>query len=115
MSEDCLFCRIVKGGIPCQKVFDDDRVLAFRDINPQAPVHVLVVPKKHIASLASALETDADLLGHLQLVIAQIAAEISGTDSGYRVVANHGESAGQSVFHLHYHLLAGRRFNWPPG
>ncbi|HEY8450092.1 MAG TPA: histidine triad nucleotide-binding protein [Bacillota bacterium] len=114
MAEDCLFCRIRDGEIPCDKVYEDDHVLAFRDINPQAPVHVLVIPKKHLASVAEFGEDDVELAGRLQLAIRRV-AEREGLADGFRVVANTGARANQTIFHLHYHVLGGRDFTWPPG
>ncbi|MBI4678821.1 MAG: histidine triad nucleotide-binding protein [Elusimicrobia bacterium] len=111
---DCLFCRIVARQTPAQFVYEDDRAAAFKDVNPQAPTHVLIVPKKHISSLAEASDEDAELLGHLQRVACRIALEHSLT-KGFRVVTNNGRGAGQSVDHLHYHLLGGRAMTWPPG
>lgn len=115
MSKDCLFCRIVRGEIPSQKIFENKELFAFKDINPQAPIHVIIIPKKHISSLSETEKGDNALLGNLQLVIPEIAEKLLGKNSSYRVVINCGEEAGQSVFHLHYHLLAGRSFAWPPG
>jgi histidine triad (HIT) family protein len=112
--EGCLFCRIVSGEIPSNKVYEDDQVYAFYDVAPQAPVHFLVVPKKHIASLSEATEEDQALLGHILLVIKDIAAEL-GLDDGYRVVANTGSDGGQTVMHLHFHVLGKRSLIWPPG
>jgi histidine triad (HIT) family protein len=109
--KDCLFCKIVGGQIPSKKVFEDSRVYAFEDINPQAPVHYLVVPKSHVAGMADA--TDAAAVGEVLLAAARIARE-KGL-AHYRLVVNNGEEAGQSVFHLHVHLLSGRRMRWPPG
>ena len=114
MSEDCLFCKISSGKIPADKVYEDDRIIAFRDISPQAPLHVLIVPRKHLATLNDADEQDRDLLGHILLTAKRIAAD-GGVQTGYRVVNNCGASAGQSVFHIHFHLLGGRPFGWPPG
>ena len=111
---DCLFCKIIAGAIPSKKVFEDERAFAFDDINPQAPTHVLIVPKKHVRGLKEAAAEDADLLGHCQLVAAQIARERC-IEEGYRTVFNVGPRAGQSVFHLHLHLLGGRDLRWPPG
>lgn len=108
---DCLFCRIVKGEIPSRKVFDDDATFAFEDISPRAPVHILVVPKRHSARIADA--DDAADLGRLFLAATRIARERNLSD--YRLVVNNGEAAGQSVFHLHVHLLGGRPMSWPPG
>jgi len=115
MNKSCLFCRIVRGEIPSQKVFENNELLAFEDISPQAPIHIIIIPKKHITSLSGAETKDSALLGRLQLVISEIAEKLSGKNSSYRVVNNCGKEAGQSVFHLHYHLLAGRSFGWPPG
>jgi histidine triad (HIT) family protein len=112
---DCLFCRIVAGEIPADMVFQDERSLAFRDINPQAPVHVLVIPREHIESLDDAGQRDEALLGHLLRVAARVANEQGLSDSGYRTIVNTGAGAGQSVFHLHLHVIGGRSLNWPPG
>jgi histidine triad (HIT) family protein len=111
---DCLFCKIVEGEIPSNKVYEDELVYAFHDIDPKAPTHVLVVPKRHIASLDAAGEEDRELLGRLLLTAGRIAREL-GIASGYRVVNNCGAPAGQSVFHVHFHLLGGRAMRWPPG
>ncbi|MHB2026770.1 MAG: histidine triad nucleotide-binding protein [Elusimicrobiota bacterium] len=111
---DCLFCKIVAGSLSTELVFEDGESVAFRDINPQAPTHILIVPKKHLASLADSRDEDAVLLGHLQRVAASLAARL-GLSGGFRLVTNIGRGAGQSVDHLHYHLLAGRSFKWPPG
>jgi histidine triad (HIT) family protein len=112
--KDCLFCRIVSGEIPSKKVLEDERVYAFEDINPQAPTHVLVVPKKHIAGLKEAAGADAEIIGYCHLTAANIARQ-RGIEDGYRTVLNVGPRAGQSVFHLHVHLLGGRNLHWPPG
>ncbi len=112
---DCLFCSIVKGETPADTIYQDERSLAFRDINPQAPVHVLVVPRDHIESLDDASQKDEALLGHLLRVAARVANEQGLSESGYRTVINTGAGAGQSVFHLHVHVLGGRSLNWPPG
>ena len=109
-----IFKRIIDGELPAQIVYEDDRVLAFQDVNPQAPTHILVIPRREIASLDEAAEADADLLGHLLLVAARIAKD-SGLETGYRTVINTGDQAGQTVPHLHVHLLGGRRLDWPPG
>jgi histidine triad (HIT) family protein len=111
---DCIFCRIAAGEIPAKVVESDDRCVAFHDLNPQAPLHLLVIPRRHLASLADADAEDTALLGHL-LVVARGLAKRLGLDDGFRVVINSGEAAGQSVFHLHVHLLGGRRLGWPPG
>jgi histidine triad (HIT) family protein len=113
---DCLFCSIVSGAIPAERLFEDEEAIAFRDINPQAPVHILVVPKKHFKSLAH-MEPTADhaaLLGHLLVVIDQIATS-QKLEKGYRTVVNTGHDGGQTVDHLHLHLLGGRAMGWPPG
>ena len=111
---DCIFCRIIRGEAPAKKVYEDERVFVFEDINPQAPTHVLIIPKKHIVGLKEAQPEDADIIGYLHLVGAQIARQRSIED-GYRTVFNVGPRAGQSVFHLHLHLLGGRALRWPPG
>ena len=110
----CLFCDIVTGQKPSRKVYEDDRAYAFEDTRPQAPTHVLIVPKRHIIDLKSAAATDAEIIGHLHLVAASIARD-RGIEDGYRTVFNVGEKSGQSVFHLHLHLLGGRVLRWPPG
>jgi len=111
---DCLFCKVIKGEIPSSKVFEDDRVYAFNDIHPQAPTHVLVVPKKHIRGLKEASAPDAEIVGYCHIVAAQIARE-RGIENSYRTVLNVGPGSGQSVFHLHVHLIGGRPMSWPPG
>jgi histidine triad (HIT) family protein len=110
---DCLFCRIVRREIPAQIVLEDEQALVFKDVSPQAPVHVLVVPKKHVASLSVSTVADVPLLGHLQRTACRAAAALGVKD--FRLVTNNGREAGQSVEHLHYHLLAGRPMAWPPG
>ena len=111
---DCLFCNIVKGKVPSKKVFEDDRTFAFEDIHPQAPTHVLVIPKKHISGLPDAELSDAELIGHCYLVAARIAHDRKIEDT-LRTVCNVGPRAGQAVFHLHVHVLGGRAMKWPPG
>jgi len=111
---DCIFCRIVAGEIPADVVYSDEKILAFRDINPVAPVHILVIPKKHISSLAELKSDDGELMGQLMQRITQLAKE-NCPNNEYRIVANTGASSGQTVAHLHYHLLGGRQFGWPPG
>ncbi len=113
-SAECLFCRIVAGSIPATVVFENEDVVAFRDVAPQAPTHVLVIPRKNLTRLDAASATDRMLLGTLLLACAEV-ARLEGVAEAYRVVNNCGEAAGQSVFHLHFHLLAGRKLNWPPG
>jgi histidine triad (HIT) family protein len=114
-SEDCLFCKIVAGDIPSSKVYETDEVYAFNDITPQAPTHILIVPRRHIDSMDKASAGDKELLGQLMLTAADIAREKGFADAGYRVVVNTNEDGGQTVFHLHVHLLAGRPFIFPPG
>ena len=114
MSADCLFCKIAAKQIPSKVVFEDDEVFAFEDIGPQAPTHVLIIPRRHFASLDEATPEDQAVLGKLQLVAADLARKLKLV-GGYRTVVNTGEGAGQSVFHLHLHLLGGRSFRWPPG
>ncbi len=111
---DCLFCKIIEGKIPSKKVYEDDRTFAFQDINPQAPTHVLIIPKKHVVDIKSAALEDAELIGYCNLVAAKIAKQ-GGLEGGFRTVYNVGPDAGQSVFHLHLHLLGGRPMTWPPG
>jgi histidine triad (HIT) family protein len=110
-----LFTRIINREIPAKIVYEDDRCLAFEDIAPKAPTHVLVIPKKEIASLDALTGDDAALLGHMMLVVQKLARDIGVAESGYRLVANTGRDGGQSVDHLHFHLLAGRQLEWPPG
>ncbi|MBE5805492.1 MAG: histidine triad nucleotide-binding protein [Clostridiales bacterium] len=107
--EDCVFCKIIKGEIPSDKVYEDEEVIAFKDIQPAAPIHILVIPKKHIASLLDLQDEDYYVIGKIQKVINQIAHEMELEKDGYRVIVNCGKDAGQEVMHLHYHLLAGRK------
>lgn len=111
---DCIFCRIVRREAPARIIYQDDEVTAFHDVNPQAPVHVLIVPNRHIIGVAQATPEDTPLLGKLLLVARQLAEDLKITN-GYRLVVNSGPLSGQSVFHLHLHLLGGRPFRWPPG
>jgi histidine triad (HIT) family protein len=113
--DDCIFCKIVRHEIPAQIVYEDDDVVAFKDLNPVAPVHILVIPKKHISELKAISDEDRELMGKLMVVIGKLARENSTDDEGFRLVVNQGEQAGQSVFHLHFHLMGGRSFGWPPG
>ncbi len=115
MENNCLFCRIIAGEIPAEVVYSDERSIALRDINPQAPTHVLVIPREHMESLDEATQKDEALLGHLLRVAARVANELGHSESGYRTVINTGAGAGQSVFHLHLHVLGGRALTWPPG
>lgn len=111
---DCIFCKIASGQIETDKVYEDDRVIAFKDMSPQAPVHVLVIPKKHISHVDEIEEEDKDLIGHIYLTIKKISKDLE-LENGFRVVVNNKEDGGQSVSHLHFHLLGGRSLNWPPG
>lgn len=111
---DCLFCKIRDGAIPAKIVHQDDQSLAFVDVNPQAPTHLLIIPRKHIASLADCAPEDRAVLGHLQFVAAKLARDL-GLTGGFRTVVNNGPGAGQTVFHVHVHLLGGRPLGWPPG
>ena len=113
MSENCLFCKMVAGDIKPDIVFDNDRILAFNDIAPQAPIHILIIPKKHFSTLNDI--DDAALLGELMQTTAQLAKKIGVADTGYRAVINCNEQGGQAVYHLHIHLLAGRQMTWPAG
>lgn len=115
MSEDCLFCKIAAGEIPAKKVYEDDLCIAFEDINPQAPTHILIIPREHIRSLDEAEPRHAEQLGQIMLRAAEIAREKGFSEDGYRVVVNTNADGGQTVFHLHVHLLGGRQFVFPPG
>lgn len=115
MSDTCLFCRIIKREIPASIVYEDDRVLAFNDINPQAPTHVLVVPKKHIATLNDLAAGDDQIVGEVVRRAAAIAADRGISAGGFRTVFNTNKEAGQTVFHIHLHLIGGRSMHWPPG
>lgn len=112
--ESCLFCKIIRGEIPSRKVYEDEHTFAFEDIDPKAPTHVLIIPKKHLIGLKEGTPTDAEIIGRCHLVAAQIARQRQIED-GYRTVLNVGPRSGQSVFHLHVHLLGGRDLSWPPG
>ena len=109
-----IFAKILRGEIPCEIVYEDDHVLAFEDINPQAPTHILIIPKKPIEKLSDANIEDQALLGHLMLVAGKIAEQLN-LDNTFRIIINNGAGAGQSVFHLHLHLMSGRPLSWPPG
>ncbi len=111
---DCLFCKIVDGQIPAELIYEDETVVAFMDINPAAPFHALVIPRKHIATLDDATEPDQQILGKMQLVAAKIAREQGFAGDGYRTVMNCRENGGQTVYHIHLHLLAGKALGWPP-
>ncbi len=113
--EQCIFCKMVNNEIPVEKIFESENVIAFNDINPQAPIHCLIIPKKHIVSADFLKKEDADILMEIFEAIRAIAKKRNLSENGYRIVTNHGERAGQSVFHLHFHLLGGRNMKWPPG
>ena len=115
MSENCIFCKIIAGDIPSKKVYEDDVCVAFNDISPQAPTHLLVIPREHFASLDEAESKHKEVLGHLLLTAAEIARNNGFAKKGYRVVINTNDDGGQTVFHLHVHLLGGRQFIFPPG
>lgn len=115
MSSDCLFCKILSGEIPAELVYESDTAVAFRDINPQAPTHVLVIPRKHISTINDIGDADQALVGSLFSAAREIAAKEGIAESGYRAVMNCNEGAGQSVFHIHLHVLGGRPMDWPPG
>jgi histidine triad (HIT) family protein len=114
-SDDCLFCKILAGEIPADTVYESDTAIAFRDINPQAPTHVLIIPRKHISTINDIAAEDGAIVGSLYTAAQQIAQQEGFADVGYRVVMNCNEAAGQTVFHIHLHLLGGRAFTWPPG
>jgi len=114
-KEDCLFCRIAAMEIPADIVFEDDQVIAFRDISPKAPVHILLIPRAHITSAASLTEANGPMLGRMFAVAAQLARDEGIARSGFRLTTNSGAGAGQSVPHLHFHLMGGRQMGWPPG
>jgi histidine triad (HIT) family protein len=115
MSDNCLFCKIVAGKLGGSSVYQDDDITAFKDINPQAPVHILLVPNRHIDSVGHASDNDGALLGKILVVAAEVATQQGISDGGYRLVINKGDDGGQTVSHLHVHLLGGRRMTWPPG
>lgn len=112
--DDCIFCRIASGAIPSDKVYEDDTVFAFHDISKKAPVHVLIIPKKHIVSVAETAEEDMGVYSHIMRVAKKLAAEL-GLENGFRLIVNTGADGGQSVSHLHFHLMGGRPMGWPPG
>lgn len=115
MTANCLFCKIARGEIPVDFVYQDEWVVVFRDINPQAPHHLLIVPRQHIATTLDIDEVDMELIGHIYRVAAKISLELGFADNGFRIVNNCKEDAGQTVWHLHFHLLGGRKLSWPPG
>ena len=114
-NDDCLFCKILAGEIPADVIYESDLAIAFRDINPQAPTHVLIIPRQHIATINDISEDDHAIVGSLYSAARTIAAEEGFSEEGYRAVMNCNEAAGQTVFHIHLHLLGGRPFSWPPG
>jgi histidine triad (HIT) family protein len=115
MMDDCIFCRIVRGEIPARIVYGDEQVIAIEDIAPVAPTHLLIIPRKHFVNTLDLDPADNFLIGHIYQVAALIARERKEAEKGFRIVCNNNADAGQSVFHIHFHLLAGRHFNWPPG
>lgn len=112
---DCIFCKIVNGEIPSKKVYEDELVYAFEDITPQAPVHVLIIPKEHISSALEINEENSSVIGHVFKVAAKIAKDLNIDKNGFRIVNNCGEHGGQTVHHIHFHMLGGRNLQWPPG
>jgi len=113
--DNCIFCKIAKKGIPAKVVYEDEAILAFEDIHPKAPTHILIIPKDHFASLNDVPEDKGDLLGHILIKARQIARDKGIAESGYRIVLNTARDSGQDVFHIHFHLLGGRKMSWPPG
>jgi histidine triad (HIT) family protein len=113
--QDCIFCKIVKKEIAAEVIFEDEQVLVFKDIKPVAPTHLLLIPKKHVPTLFDLDESDSGLIGHIHQVAIKVAQEMGLSNSGLRLVSNCGRDAGQMVYHLHYHLIAGRPLQWPPG
>jgi len=113
--EDCIFCKIIQKTLPSKIVFEDDRIVAFEDINPKAPVHILIIPKVHYASLKEIPGEEKDILSHILMCARNIAQDHGIGDSGFRIVLNTGPDSGQEVFHIHFHLFGGRRMSWPPG
>jgi histidine triad (HIT) family protein len=114
-KEDCIFCKIIKKQIPCEMVYEDDKVIGFKDISPQAPVHAVIIPKEHFNDLNCLNEEQSELIGHIFMVAKEIAQTLGIAESGYRIVTNCGEQGGQTVQHIHFHLLGGRMLQWPPG
>lgn len=112
---DCIFCKIAAGEIPSEVVYQDESMMIFKDINPQAPVHLIIIPKKHIASVDDLTNDDAILIGKIFLQMKEIVKEYSRLDRGYRIICNTGKESGQTVFHIHFHLIGGRHMGWPPG
>ncbi len=114
-KEDCIFCKIIKKQIPCDLVYEDDKVIAFNDISPQAPIHVIIIPRQHIEDLNSIKQESSEVIGHIFMVVREIAKKLGVAENGYRIVSNCGEQGGQTVQHIHFHLLGGRMLQWPPG
>ncbi|MDR2772373.1 MAG: histidine triad nucleotide-binding protein [Elusimicrobiota bacterium] len=115
MEKDCIFCKIAKKEVPATIIYEDETAIAFSDLSPRAPIHIIVIPKLHINKLSEVSAADQDLLGHLQVVIAEISRKIPQMKDGFRVILNCGQNGGQTVGHLHYHLLGGRELKWTPG
>ena len=113
--QSCIFCKIVAGDIPCEKVYEDDALFAFEDVNPAAPAHILIIPKRHMETLREIQAADKELVGSIFVAANEIARKRGIAQEGFRIVANCGENGGQTVFHIHFHLLGGRRMEWPPG
>ncbi len=113
--QECIFCKIINRELPAEIVYEDEQILAFKDVNPVAPVHLLLIPKKHISGISDLKEEDAGIMGRMQILAANLAAEMGLAQDGFRLVCNCGRDAGQLVMHIHYHLLSGREFQWPPG
>lgn len=113
--ETCIFCKIIQGDIPARKVYEDDQIIAIEDITPVAPIHIVIMPKKHIVNTLELDAAENSLIGHIFQIAARIAREKGVAEEGFRIVNNNNSAAGQSVFHIHFHLLAGRHFDWPPG
>ena len=114
-EEECIFCKIAKGQIPCKMVYEDDKVIAFKDISPEAPIHVIIIPRQHIVNLNLLKQDEVEIIGHIFMVAKKIVKTLGIDKSGYRIVNNCGEQGGQTVQHLHFHLLGGRMLKWPPG
>ena len=114
-QKDCIFCKIVRKEIPSTIVYEDDKIIAFKDVSPKAPVHILMVPRKHIPGVTALADEDKDIVAHIMLTSKQLAKDFSIFQCGFRIVVNSGPDAGQAVDHLHFHLLGGRTLNWPPG
>jgi len=113
--DDCIFCEIVKKQIPCEIIYEDDSVIGFKDISPQAPVHVIIIPKVHISNINDISEDESDVIGHIFIAAKKIAKDLGISETGYRIISNCGEDGGQTVQHIHFHLLGGRMLKWPPG